>query len=133
MKTLVAICVAGFCLAASAMDRFAALSMIESGDNDFAIGPQDERGRYQFSHSVIVEFHIDADRLTNSVYALAQAQQIQQARTAAFVSVHHRLPTDAEWYLLWHRPASVLSKANTQPATVDCGLARRFANLCRRR
>ena len=53
LRILLALCVLCASVANSfGMDRFAALSQIESSDNDFAIGPCHEVSRYQILPSV---------------------------------------------------------------------------------
>lgn len=128
-----AICIAAF--SAPAMDRFAALAQIESADkqhplgSDIRTGPDGELSRFQISPAVIVEFNIDAARLVDPVYALEQAKRIMGTRCHAFEDLHHRSPTEFEFYILWHRPARLL--ANSSPITsAEADRAQRFANLC---
>lgn len=90
-----------------ALDRFAALSMIESGDNDRAHGRDGELSRYQFSPGIIAEFQIDAARLNDPAYARQQATRVMNSRCSGFEHHFHRAPTDVEFYLLWHRPNHV--------------------------
>ena len=90
-----------------ALDRFAALSMIESGDNDLAHGRDGELSRYQFSPGLIAEFQIDAARLDDPAYARQQAIKVMNLRCSGFEHQFHRAPTDVEFYLLWHRPNHV--------------------------
>ena len=110
--------------------RFEALSQIESGDNDFAVGKDGERGRYQESELVWHEMYSPRwwsrfpQQITNSDYSLIAAKQVMLKRTQHFIATHHREPTDFEWYLLWHRPARVLN-----PKPVEAARAQRFANL----
>lgn len=128
-----AICVTAF--SATATDRFTALAQIESADrqhplgDDFIVGPDGERSRYQISPAVIAEFQMDAARLTDPVYALEQAGRVMQTRCDAFENLRHRPPTDFEFYILWHRPARLLT--NSSPITSAEGdRAQRFASLC---
>lgn len=103
-----------------AAHRFAALSMIESGDNDRAVGRDGEVSRYQIS---ISEWRrvtsAPLSRATNSELSLAVARKIEGARCAGFCRTHGRAPTDFEFYKLWN------------PHCPD-ETARRFANLCSR-
>ena len=114
----------GLCLAttAPAMDRWAALSMIESGDNDRAVGPGGEISRFQIRH----ELWPGGDP-TNSQMALAAARVIMTPRIAEFKQSHQRLPTDFEFYVLWNAPWQVDHPSNTVTER-----ARRFSNLIQR-
>ena len=107
-----------------AMDRFSALSMIESGDNDQAHGRGGELSRYQFSPAVIAEFKIDVTQLQNPAYARSQAIRVMDYRCSAFDLRYHRQPTDVEFYMLWHRPDRVF-----HPLPRELERATRFANL----
>lgn len=114
------------CEECPAMDRFAALSQIESGDRDAAIGADGEISRYQI---LVMEWRrassAPLSRALDSASALAVAQAIMSARCTAFAARRHRPPTDFEFYLLWHRPARVLNPKHREAAR-----AQRFANLC---
>ena len=109
------------------MDRFSALSMLESGDNDQAHGRGGELSRYQFSPAVIAEFKIDAAQLQDPAYARSQAIRVMNQRCSAFDLQYHRQPTDVEFYMLWHRPDRVL-----HPLPRELERAKRFANLVSR-
>ena len=110
-----------------ALDRFAALSMIESGDNDHARGRDGELSRYQFSPGLIAEFQIDTNRLDDPAYARQQAIKVMDFRCSSFDHQFHRAPTDVEFYLLWHRPNHV-----EHPTRLELERAQRFANLVNR-
>jgi Transglycosylase SLT domain len=112
----------------SAMDRFAALSMVESGNNDSAIGPSGEISRYQVLPSTWQHYakgqSLDPMNPTNS---LSIAQAVMSERCAQFQKTNHRPPTDFEFYLLWNCPAHV-----AHPGKLAADTAQRFANLCQR-
>ncbi len=112
-----------------AMDRFAALSMIEIGDRDNAHGPDGEVTRFQISPAVLAEFGIRKSEVRTEGGALAAAERIMEARVARFAAEHHRPPTPFEWYLLWHRPAVVLADGHRHPMARELERAQRFANL----
>ena len=129
MKIFATICLAIICLNASAPDRFAALSRCESNDRDAAVGASGERGRYQTMEFVWKgATNIPFSMATNAATALAVAQAIQAGRTARFVALWKRQPTDAEWLLLWHRPATVLG--GRKPTARELDRANRFAAIC---
>jgi hypothetical protein len=110
------------------MDRFAALSMLESGDNDSAIGPSGEISRYQVLPSTWQHYTKDkvVDPL-NPTNSLSVVQTIMSERCAHFQELSHRPPSDFEFYLLWNCPAHV-----AHPSKLAADRAQRFANLCQR-
>ena len=99
--------VVGLCLTSSALDRWAALSQIESGDNDKAVGRMGEISRYQILPDVWAAFAPDTANWENSQDALAVAKEAMKKRCASFQKSQHRLPTDFEFYVLWNAPAQV--------------------------
>lgn len=127
---IVLLCALGFFAGASAfaMDRFAALSMVETGDNDNAIGPSGEISRYQVLPATWQHYAkgqtLDPVNPTNS---LSVAQAVMSERCAQFQKTNHRPPTDYEFYLLWNCPAHV-----AHPGKLAADTAQRFANLCQR-
>jgi hypothetical protein len=111
----------GLCLtlSASAMDRWAALSMIESGDRDRAVGPGGELSRFQ----IRPELWPGGDP-QDSKLALAAAQDIMRPRLLEFQQSHKRQATDFEFYVLWNAPWQA-----DHPSKTVTERARRFANL----
>jgi hypothetical protein len=103
----------------SAMDRWAALSMIESGDDDKAIGPGGEISRFQIRRSLW-----PGGDPQNPQVALVVAQEIMRPRLAGFQQSHKREATDFEFYVLWNAPWQA-----DHPSTVVTERARRFTNL----
>ncbi|HEY5296871.1 MAG TPA: hypothetical protein VIK59_03005 [Verrucomicrobiae bacterium] len=125
MKGKVVICALllfGALFSASAMDRWAALSMIESGDNDRAIGPDGEISRFQ-----ILPALWPGGNPHDLQIALNAAKQIMQTRLDEFQAGHKRPASDFEFYVLWNAPW----EAN-HPSKVVRERARRFANLVQR-
>ena len=108
------------------MDRLAALSMIETGDNDRMVGRAGEISRYQVLKR-------EWRNVTNSVRysdpetAKAVALRIIERRVQAFQAVFNRPPTDYELYGLWNAPAQVLERRISPTVADRC---RRYANLC---
>jgi hypothetical protein len=121
---LVILLLAGFGLAATvqAMDRWSALSMIESGDDDNAVGPGGEISRFQIRH----ELWPGGDP-QNTQVALAAAQNIMRPRLDEFQQSHKRPATDFEFYVLWNAPWQA-----DHPSKTVTERARRFANLVQR-
>lgn len=108
------------------MDRLAALSMLETGDNDRVVGRAGEISRYQILKS---EWRSVTD---STSYADAQtAKQVTLTllarRVKAFEAVYHRPPTDFEYYGLWNAPGQVLAGRVSPVVAERC---RRYSNLC---
>lgn len=101
------------------MDRWAALSMIESGDDDNALGPDGEVSRFQIRSKLW-----PGGDPENAQVALAAAQAIMRPRLEEFQSSHKRPATDFEFYILWNAPWQA-----DHPSAVVTERARRFANL----
>ena len=93
---------------AGAMDRFTALSQIESGDNDYAIGQAGEISRYQIRRELWQQMtHLPLDQATNSAVAYHIAKSIALARSENFRQQYNRPPTDLEFYILWNAPGEI--------------------------
>ena len=113
-------------LPALGMDRWAALSLMESGNNDAAVGRAGEVSRYQIN-PVLWAQYCPAGKTaarTNPQVALRVAQSIMSVRCAEFERHFHRSPTNFEYYVLWNAPAQV-----HKPNRVVARRARRFCNL----
>jgi hypothetical protein len=105
-----------------AMDRWAALSMIESGDDDHAVGPRGEVSRFQIRPELW-----PGGNSQNLQNALAAAKEVMKPRLDAFEKAHGRPASDFEFYVLWNAPWSV-----DHPSKTVTERAHRFANLVRR-
>ena len=121
VRFLVILAFAGLGLAkpAFAMDRWSALSMIESGNNDHAVGAVGEVSRFQ----IRPELWPGGDPL-NPEEALTAAQKTMNPLLSRFERNHKRQPTDFEFYVLWNAPWQA-----DHPSGVVRERARRFANL----
>ncbi len=108
------------------MDRLSALSMLESADNDRAVGKAGEISRYQILKS---EWRsVSATRsYTNPTAAKQVAEVLIQRRLEQFQTARRRAPTDYEFYVLWNAPAQALN-GRISPKVAE--RARRFVNLC---
>jgi hypothetical protein len=122
--TLLAVALAGMCFTSTAMDRWAALSQIESGDNDKAVGRKGEISRYQILPDVWSAFATDKANWENPRDALTVAKETMKKRCADFEQTFHRAPTDFEFYVLWNAPAQI-----EQPGSAVSERAKRFCNL----
>lgn len=134
MKTTFKQCIliGGACLlwnavqsSALAMDRWEALSMVESGDNDAAIGKAGEVSRFQIKPLLWEQFcEYPVAARTNPRAALKAAQAIMATRCREFEHRYHRPPTDFEYYVLWNAPAKI-----HRPSRAVAARANRFCNL----
>jgi hypothetical protein len=107
-----------------AIDRWSALSQIESADDDAAVGAAGEISRFQIRPEVWRRYApADADWM-NPTNALSVARLAMQERCSAFERAVHRPPTDSEFYILWNAPAQV-----QRPTKAVLGRAERFCNL----
>ena len=104
---------------ASAMDRWTALAMVESGCDDRAVGRAGEISRYQIRR----ELWPGGNPLDANV-ALANARLIMSPRVAEFEQTHGRAPDDFEFFVLWNAPAQI---NHPHPAVAE--RAWRFVNL----
>ena len=114
-------------LKVQAMDRWEALSQIETRDNDNAVGAAGEISRYQVKPGLWRRYaRSDAD-WKNPAVALAAAQEIMRDRCAEFERSYNRTPTDFEFYVLWNAPAQI-----ERPRKAVRERAERFCHLVSR-
>lgn len=106
------------------MDRWSALSQIESGDDDQAVGAAGEVSRYQIKPELWQRFAVAGADWTNPTNALSVAKLAMQERCAAFERANHRPPTDTDFYILWNAPAQI-----GHPGKAVLERAARFCNL----
>jgi hypothetical protein len=110
---------------AVAMDRFAALSMIESGDDDTACGQDGEVSRFQIRPNAWCQItNAPISEASDPKVAVAVARELAAARCQAFEREHGRPPTDVEFYILWNAPSEI-----GHPKAPVLERAERFANL----
>jgi len=120
---VVAMAICG-CMRCAAIDRWSALSQIESGDNDKAVGRLGEISRYQILPDVWSTFAPEKANWENPKEALAVAKEAMKKRCTDFEQSFHRTPTDFEFYVLWNAPAQI-----QRPGRVVSQRAKRFCNL----
>jgi hypothetical protein len=107
-----------------AMDRWAALSQLETRDNDNAVGTAGEISRYQIKPKLWRRYASADANWKNPVEALAAAQELMKERCSRFESVFNRAPTDFEFYVLWNAPSQI-----KRPRKVVRERAERFCRL----
>lgn len=128
LKLLLLLAALALGLQVQAMDRWSALSQIESGDNDRAVGAAGEISRYQIRPEVWQRFAPAAANWEDQKQALAVAKIIMEQRYADFRRATGRAPTDFEFYVLWNAPARV-----GKPGSAISERAQRFCNLVENR
>ena len=101
------------------MDRWSALSMLESGNNDYAVGQRGEVSRFQ----ILPTLWPGGDP-QNRQEALAAAKEIMQVRLAKFEKNHKRPANDFEFYVLWNAPWQA-----DHPSKAVAERAERYSNL----
>ena len=107
-------------------DRLAALSMIETGNNDHMVGRAGEISRYQIIKS---EWHsvTNSSNYTDRETARAVTLRLIDKRVQNFASSFNRPPTDFELYGLWNAPSQVMQGRISRRVAERC---QRFVNLC---
>jgi hypothetical protein len=110
------------------MDRSAALSMLETGDNDHAVGSAGEISRYQVRK---LEWRsvTNSPNYTDSETAKNVMLHIMDKRVQAFKAHFGRAPSDFEYYALWNAPSQAMEGKISRAVAARC---ERFANLCAR-
>ena len=110
----------------SGMDRFTALSLIETGDNDAMVGRAGEISRFQVMKN---EWRAITSSISYRDATLAKqvAVKILDQRVQRFESIYKRPPTDFEFYALWNAPTQALTGRISR---VVAERSQRFANLC---
>jgi hypothetical protein len=128
MKTLVLALLLSIPACGWGMDRLSALSMLETGDNDRAIGRAGEISRYQVLRREWRSVTNSA-RYADSETARTVVLRIMERRIGAFQATFKRAPTDFEYYALWNAPSQVMQRRVSRRVAER---SQRFANLCDR-
>jgi hypothetical protein len=107
-------------------ERLAALSMIETGNNDHMVGRAGEISRYQI---IKKEWHsvTNSRNYTDRETARAVTQKLMDKRVQNFESSFRRPPTDFELYGLWNAPGQVMQGRMSARVAERC---QRYVNLC---
>lgn len=102
--------------------------MLETGDNDRAVGSAGEISRYQVRK---VEWRTvtNSPNYSDSETARKVMLHIMDRRVEAFKARFGRTPTDYEYYALWNAPAQAMEGKISRAVAARC---ERFANLCAR-
>jgi len=107
--------------------RWNVVAMIETEARDYVDGADGEISRFQILKSEWrAATSLPYTAASNPVTAQNVAVAIQNKRVLAFRNSYRRQPSDAEWFILWHKPAHVL-----RMTTSDRDYATRCVNLLR--
>lgn len=128
MKTFAAFILAMFPLCGFGMDRLSALSMLETGNDDRAVGSAGEISRFQVKKAEWRSVTNSAN-YCDSETARKVMIQLMDKRIHAFEDHFGRKPNDFEFYALWNAPAQAISGHVSRKVAERCV---RFANLCER-
>ena len=114
--------------------RLAALSMLESGNDDRAIGPAGEISRYQISPA-LWKAYTDSPDFRNPAISSTVAQQHWNRLYTRFLVKAGRMPDDFDMYVLWNTRAGYYQKLGFNPRRIHPAVrdhAQRFVNLVNR-
>ena len=110
------------------MDRLSALSMLETGNDDYAVGSAGEISRFQVKKA---EWRTvtNSSNYSDSETAKKVMIRLMDKRIQAFQEHFGRKPNDFEFYALWNAPSQALTGHISRKVADRC---ERFANLCER-
>ena len=128
MKLAIYICALCAAMSATAMDRLAALSQIETGDNDRVVGRVGERSRWQVRPEILQAHRISLAAAKNPAVVKPLVKSLLADRSRQFAARYRRPPTNFEFYVLWNAPAQVLESYSISKVVRE--RAERFSNLC---
>jgi len=128
MKTFVCLLLAMLPACGFGMDRLSALSMLETGNDDRAVGSAGEISRFQVKKAEWRSVTNSAN-YCDSETARKVMLQLMDKRIHAFQEHFGRQPNDFEFYALWNAPSQALSGRISRKVAARC---ERFANLCDR-
>jgi hypothetical protein len=117
---------------ASGMSKLDALSMIESADNDSAVGQAGEVSRFQIKPHIWRQYSPNPG-YGNSALARVVARRFLADLEADFRRRARREPNDFDRYVLWNAGAAYYARVGYSRARVNRVVrerADRFANLC---
>ena len=113
------------------VSKLEALSLIESGDNDAAVGQAGEVSRYQIKPRIWQEYSISRAYRDASVSARVAAKHLADLEQT-FRARAGREPGDFDLYVLWNAGPTYYSKVNFSSKRVNPIIrerAQRYANL----
>lgn len=128
MKTFASLLLVLLPICGFGMDRSSALSMLETGNDDRAVGSAGEISRFQVKKAEWRSV-TNSCNYCDSETAKRVMIQLMDKRIHAFQDHFGRPPTDYEFYALWNAPSQALKGKISRTVAARC---ERFANLCDR-
>jgi hypothetical protein len=128
MKTFASLLLLLLPMCGFGMDRLSALSMLETGNDDQAVGSAGEISRFQVKKAEWKTVTNSAN-YSDSETARKVMIQLMDKRIHAFQEHFGRQPSDFEFYALWNAPSQALNGRISRTVASRC---ERFANLCER-
>src|SRR4051794_27184088 len=128
MKKLAALIVALLHVCGFSMGRLSALSMLETCNDDRAVGSAGEISRFQVKKAEWRTVTNSAN-YSDSETARKVMIQLMDKRIHTFEEHFGRKPTDFEFYALWNAPSQAMNGHVSHTVADRC---QRFANLCER-
>jgi hypothetical protein len=117
--------------ASAGYSKLEALSLIESGNNDAAVGTLGEVSRYQIRPYIWREYSASRSWRDSRVSAQV-AENHLKCLEETFAKRAGRAPTDFDSYVLWNAGAAYYAKVGFSPARVHPAIrerAQRYVNL----
>jgi len=117
--------------ASAGYSKLEALSLIESGNNDAAVGSLGEVSRYQIRPYIWREYSASRSWRDSRVYAQVAENHLKSLEET-FLKRAGRAPTDFDSYVLWNAGAAYYAKVGFAPARVHPVIrerAQRYVNL----
>ena len=131
MKTVIIALALSIVAAHAGLNKLDAISMIETGDNDHAIGGAGEVSRYQIKPVVWSHFS-NVTAYQNPRLSAQVAAQYLASLEAAFQKRTGRAPTDFDSYVLWNGGMAYYAQRGFSVERVGAKVrdrAQRYANL----
>lgn len=130
LKTLLVLALSTMSLHAG-LDKLAAISMIETGDNDSAVGRAGEVSRYQIKPAIWHQYTESKTYRDPKMSAKIAAQHLEELETA-FRNKTGREPTDFDRYVMWNGGLTYYARVKFSPKAVKEVIrerANRYVNL----
>ncbi len=130
LKTLIILALSGMS-AQAGLTKLEAISMIETGNNDRAVGRAGEISRYQIK-PIVWHYYTDSSSYRDPRIAKWVAAQHLQELETTFRSKTGREPTDFDRYVLWNGGFTYYARLHFSPRSVKPVIrerAHRYVNL----
>ena len=131
MKFVLAVFFGSILMAQAGLSRLEALSMLETGDRDSAVGGVGELSRYQMQPSVWKQYS-SSQAYRDPVVSGQVAGQHLNFLESNFRRLAGREPSEFDVYVLWNAGLGYYSKRDFSPARVSPVIrerAERYVNL----